>query len=166
MLEKDFLVALHCTSCFVTSIRFGVLLFFSYAQIDYTGVDMSSPCFNCSQSAGWNSTQPCVCSIPFYLDQPYEVFPENLPVVLLCVDVQSDSLNNLSPSWFQSTGQRLHVLRPLQLLPKPPPLRQVARRQPAEWSHGIPHGMTELTLQTSEVFVIPPSFLISHHRCS
>ncbi|XP_034018514.1 cell cycle control protein 50A-like [Thalassophryne amazonica] len=41
-------------------------------QIDYTGDDMSSPCFNCSQNISWNSTRPCTCSIPFHLDQPYE----------------------------------------------------------------------------------------------
>uniref|UniRef100_A0A4W6ES61 Cell cycle control protein n=1 Tax=Lates calcarifer TaxID=8187 RepID=A0A4W6ES61_LATCA len=41
-------------------------------EIDYTGVDMSSPCFNCSQNFSWNSTRPCTCTIPFYLDQPYE----------------------------------------------------------------------------------------------
>uniref|UniRef100_A0A3Q3LI54 Cell cycle control protein n=1 Tax=Mastacembelus armatus TaxID=205130 RepID=A0A3Q3LI54_9TELE len=41
-------------------------------EIDYTGVDMSSPCFNCSQNFSWNNTRPCTCTIPFYLDQPYE----------------------------------------------------------------------------------------------
>ncbi|XP_038160856.1 cell cycle control protein 50A-like isoform X2 [Cyprinodon tularosa] len=41
-------------------------------EIDYTGVDMSSPCFNCSQNFSWNSTKSCTCSIPFQLDQPYE----------------------------------------------------------------------------------------------
>ncbi|KAF7655538.1 hypothetical protein LDENG_00054520 [Lucifuga dentata] len=41
-------------------------------EIDYTGVDMSSPCFNCFQNLSWNSSRPCTCSIPFYLDQPYE----------------------------------------------------------------------------------------------
>lgn len=41
-------------------------------EIDYTGVDPSSPCFNCSQNFNWNSTNPCTCSIPFYLDTPYE----------------------------------------------------------------------------------------------
>ncbi|XP_033990688.1 cell cycle control protein 50A-like [Trematomus bernacchii] len=41
-------------------------------EIDYTGVDASSPCFNCSQSFSWNSSRPCTCSIPFYLEQPYE----------------------------------------------------------------------------------------------
>ncbi|XP_037541958.1 cell cycle control protein 50A [Nematolebias whitei] len=40
--------------------------------MDYTGLDLSSPCFNCSQNFSWNSTKPCTCSIPFYLDQPYE----------------------------------------------------------------------------------------------
>lgn len=41
-------------------------------EIDYTGVDASSPCFTCAQNFSWNSTRPCTCSIPFYLDQPYE----------------------------------------------------------------------------------------------
>uniref|UniRef100_A0A4W5P2W3 Cell cycle control protein n=1 Tax=Hucho hucho TaxID=62062 RepID=A0A4W5P2W3_9TELE len=41
-------------------------------EIDYTGVDMSSPCYNCSQSYSWNSTKPCLCSVPFFLDQPFE----------------------------------------------------------------------------------------------
>ncbi|KAJ0061322.1 hypothetical protein NL108_014985, partial [Boleophthalmus pectinirostris] len=40
--------------------------------IDYTGVDVSSPCFNCAQNFSWNSTSPCTCSIPFYLHQAYE----------------------------------------------------------------------------------------------
>ncbi|KAM9840713.1 cell cycle control protein 50A-like [Aulostomus maculatus] len=41
-------------------------------EVDYTGVDMSSPCFNCFQNLSWNSTRPCTCSVPFYLDQSYE----------------------------------------------------------------------------------------------
>ncbi|XP_048831205.1 cell cycle control protein 50A-like [Brienomyrus brachyistius] len=41
-------------------------------EIDYTGADMSSPCFNCSQGPSWNSTWPCHCSIAFTLDQPFE----------------------------------------------------------------------------------------------
>ncbi|XP_023649617.1 cell cycle control protein 50A-like [Paramormyrops kingsleyae] len=41
-------------------------------EIDYTGVDMSSPCFNCSQNYSWNSTKPCTCSVAFSLDQPFE----------------------------------------------------------------------------------------------
>ncbi|KAG7264078.1 hypothetical protein CRUP_009528 [Coryphaenoides rupestris] len=41
-------------------------------QIDYTGTDMSSPCFNCSHSFSWNSSRPCTCSLPFYLEQPFE----------------------------------------------------------------------------------------------
>ncbi|TTT46705.1 Cell cycle control protein 50A [Bagarius yarrelli] len=40
-------------------------------EIDYTGVDASSPCYNCSQSS-WNSTTPCKCSLPFSLEQPFE----------------------------------------------------------------------------------------------
>ncbi len=46
---------------------------FARLQVDYTGVDMSSPCFNCSQNFSWNSTRSCTCTIPFYLEQPYEV---------------------------------------------------------------------------------------------
>lgn len=57
----------HCSSCLAVFINF------SCSQVDYTGVEMSSPCFNCSQNFSWNSTRPCTCSIPFYLDQPYEV---------------------------------------------------------------------------------------------
>ncbi|XP_062323326.1 cell cycle control protein 50A-like [Osmerus eperlanus] len=41
-------------------------------EIDYTGVDMSSPCFNCSQSFSWNSSRPCTCVLPFSLEQPFE----------------------------------------------------------------------------------------------
>lgn len=41
-------------------------------EVDYTGVDVSSPCFTCSQNFSWNSTSPCTCTIPFYLEQPYE----------------------------------------------------------------------------------------------
>ncbi|ROL46243.1 Cell cycle control protein 50A [Anabarilius grahami] len=41
-------------------------------EIDYTGTDMSSPCFNCSQSFSWNSTTPCKCVLSFSLDQPFE----------------------------------------------------------------------------------------------
>ncbi|XP_024293419.1 cell cycle control protein 50A isoform X2 [Oncorhynchus tshawytscha] len=41
-------------------------------EIDYTGVDMSSPCYNCSQSYSWNNTKSCTCSVPFSLDQPFE----------------------------------------------------------------------------------------------
>ncbi|KAF4070993.1 hypothetical protein AMELA_G00279820 [Ameiurus melas] len=40
-------------------------------EIDYTGADASSPCYNCSQSS-WNSTTPCRCSLPFSLEQPFE----------------------------------------------------------------------------------------------
>ncbi|XP_068198838.1 cell cycle control protein 50A-like [Antennarius striatus] len=41
-------------------------------EVDYTGVDPSSSCFSCSQNLSWNSSSPCSCSVPFYLDQPYE----------------------------------------------------------------------------------------------
>ncbi|XP_077077066.1 transmembrane protein 30Ab [Siphateles boraxobius] len=41
-------------------------------EIEYTGTDISSPCFNCSQSFSWNSTTPCKCVLSFSLDQPFE----------------------------------------------------------------------------------------------
>ncbi|XP_030624453.1 cell cycle control protein 50A isoform X1 [Chanos chanos] len=41
-------------------------------EIDYTGVDPSSPCYDCAQNYSWNSTAPCVCSVEFTLDQPFE----------------------------------------------------------------------------------------------
>ncbi|XP_075871506.1 cell cycle control protein 50A-like [Nelusetta ayraudi] len=41
-------------------------------EVDYTGVELSSPCFNCSQNFSWNSTWSCGCSIPFHLDHSYE----------------------------------------------------------------------------------------------
>ncbi|KAK2864226.1 hypothetical protein Q7C36_003380 [Tachysurus vachellii] len=40
-------------------------------ELDYTGVDPSSPCYNCSQGS-WNSTTQCKCSLPFSLEQPFE----------------------------------------------------------------------------------------------
>ncbi|KAK1793557.1 hypothetical protein P4O66_011934 [Electrophorus voltai] len=39
-------------------------------ELDYTGVEMSSPCFNCSQTYSWNNS--CRCSVPFTLEQPFE----------------------------------------------------------------------------------------------
>ncbi|KAI7800305.1 transmembrane protein 30Ab [Triplophysa rosa] len=41
-------------------------------EIDYTGTDMSSPCFNCSINHSWNNTTPCKCVLAFSLDQPFE----------------------------------------------------------------------------------------------
>ncbi|XP_058879502.1 cell cycle control protein 50A-like [Acipenser ruthenus] len=41
-------------------------------EIDYTGIDPASPCYNCSQTLTWNSTKPCVCKIPFTLEQSFE----------------------------------------------------------------------------------------------
>lgn len=60
----------HCSDC---SENCYTESFLACLQIDYTGEDVSSPCFNCSQSFSWNSTRPCTCVIPFYLEQPYEV---------------------------------------------------------------------------------------------
>ncbi|XP_042082179.1 cell cycle control protein 50A isoform X2 [Haplochromis burtoni] len=41
-------------------------------EIDYTGDDTSSPCYNCAKNFSWNNTKSCTCTIPFQLDQPYE----------------------------------------------------------------------------------------------
>ncbi|MBN3301791.1 cell cycle control protein 50A [Amia ocellicauda] len=41
-------------------------------EVDYTGSDMDSPCYNCSSNYSWNSTSPCQCRIHFTLDQPFE----------------------------------------------------------------------------------------------
>lgn len=41
-------------------------------EIDYTGVDISSPCYSCARNFSWDSTTPCVCLIPFSLKQPFE----------------------------------------------------------------------------------------------
>lgn len=78
----------HCISCFVLFRKL------SSFQVDYTGVDMSSPCFTCSQNFSWNSTRPCTCSIPFYLDQPYEVTVA--PYVTVFSSLTTACLNNLS----------------------------------------------------------------------
>lgn len=41
-------------------------------EIDYTGIDPSSPCYNCAKNFSWNSTSSCTCSVPFILEQPFE----------------------------------------------------------------------------------------------
>ncbi|XP_056151682.1 cell cycle control protein 50A-like [Lampris incognitus] len=41
-------------------------------EIDYTGVETTSPCYNCAQNFSWNSTALCSCSVPFTLEQPFE----------------------------------------------------------------------------------------------
>uniref|UniRef100_A0A8C4DEP1 Cell cycle control protein n=2 Tax=Dicentrarchus labrax TaxID=13489 RepID=A0A8C4DEP1_DICLA len=41
-------------------------------EIDYTGVDISNPCYSCAKNFSWNSTTPCVCSMNFTLEQPFE----------------------------------------------------------------------------------------------
>lgn len=43
------------------------------SQIDYTGVDISSPCHSCARNFTWNSTVPCHCTVSFRLEQPFEV---------------------------------------------------------------------------------------------
>ncbi|KAL6477778.1 hypothetical protein MHYP_G00136130 [Metynnis hypsauchen] len=39
-------------------------------EIDYTGDELSSPCYKCSHAYSWNDS--CKCSVPFSLDQPFE----------------------------------------------------------------------------------------------
>ncbi|KAG7511348.1 cell cycle control protein 50A-like [Solea senegalensis] len=41
-------------------------------EIDYTGVDLDSPCYSCAKNFSWNSTTPCVCTVDFTLEQPFE----------------------------------------------------------------------------------------------
>ncbi|XP_028995628.1 cell cycle control protein 50A [Betta splendens] len=41
-------------------------------EIDYTGADINSPCYNCAQNLSWNSTSQCHCSLNFTLTQPFE----------------------------------------------------------------------------------------------
>ncbi|XP_056446584.1 cell cycle control protein 50A-like [Gadus chalcogrammus] len=41
-------------------------------EIDYTGIEASSPCYNCAQNYSWNSTSSCTCKVPFTLEQPFE----------------------------------------------------------------------------------------------
>ncbi|XP_012693567.1 transmembrane protein 30Aa [Clupea harengus] len=41
-------------------------------EIDYTGMEESSPCYVCAHNYSWNNTTPCICLIPFVLDQPFE----------------------------------------------------------------------------------------------
>ncbi|RVE57032.1 hypothetical protein OJAV_G00212250 [Oryzias javanicus] len=41
-------------------------------EIDYTGVEVDTPCYNCAKNFSWNSTTPCVCAVNFTLDQPFE----------------------------------------------------------------------------------------------
>lgn len=41
-------------------------------EIDYTGIDPASECYNCSQTLTWNSTKPCICKVPFTLEQSFE----------------------------------------------------------------------------------------------
>lgn len=121
-------------------------------QIDYTGVEMSSPCFTCAQNFSWNSTKPCTCSVPFHLDQPYEVRPAAFWVKVRCSRGITVSL--------PPAEQRLHVLRTLQLLPEPPAVRQVPRRQPAERKRGVPQGEAAL-LRAPDVLLHPAVTFIS-----
>ncbi|AWP16712.1 putative cell cycle control protein 50A-like [Scophthalmus maximus] len=41
-------------------------------EIDYTGVDVDSPCYSCARNFSWNNTAPCLCSVDFTLEQPFE----------------------------------------------------------------------------------------------
>uniref|UniRef100_A0A3Q2P554 Cell cycle control protein n=1 Tax=Fundulus heteroclitus TaxID=8078 RepID=A0A3Q2P554_FUNHE len=42
-------------------------------EIDYTGVEPDSPCYECATNFSWNITTPCVCTVNFTLEQPFEV---------------------------------------------------------------------------------------------
>ncbi|XP_037551053.1 cell cycle control protein 50A [Nematolebias whitei] len=41
-------------------------------QVDYTGVELDSPCHICAQNFSPNSTTPCFCTVNFTLQQPFE----------------------------------------------------------------------------------------------
>ncbi|XP_007549190.1 PREDICTED: cell cycle control protein 50A-like [Poecilia mexicana] len=41
-------------------------------EVDYTGVEPNSPCYDCANNFTWNSTTPCVCTVTFTLTQPFE----------------------------------------------------------------------------------------------
>ncbi|XP_060938655.1 cell cycle control protein 50A-like [Limanda limanda] len=41
-------------------------------EIDYTGVNSDSPCYSCATNVSWNNTTPCLCSLNFTLNQPFE----------------------------------------------------------------------------------------------
>ncbi|XP_037602085.1 transmembrane protein 30Aa [Sebastes umbrosus] len=41
-------------------------------EVDYTGVKVENPCYNCAKNFSWNSTTPCFCSVAFTLEQPFE----------------------------------------------------------------------------------------------
>lgn len=41
-------------------------------EIDYTGSEETSPCYECAKSFTWNSTTSCLCTVNFTLDQPFE----------------------------------------------------------------------------------------------
>ncbi|KAM4540870.1 cell cycle control protein 50A-like [Fundulus diaphanus] len=41
-------------------------------EIDYTGLEPGSPCHECSANFSWNITTPCVCTVNFTLEQPFE----------------------------------------------------------------------------------------------
>ena len=36
-------------------------------------MNTDSPCYNCAKNFSWNSTTPCVCTVNFTLEQPFEV---------------------------------------------------------------------------------------------
>lgn len=132
-------------------------LFSSCLQIDYTGDDTSSPCYNCAKNFSWNNTKSCTCTIPFQLDQPYEV---------RCIQDYSPAAASLIKLTFthlslNQTEQRLHVLWPLQLLPKSQTLREVKRWQPAERKHRFPQGRSFISNGKQE----KESELISRTKC-
>ncbi|XP_015252410.1 PREDICTED: cell cycle control protein 50A-like [Cyprinodon variegatus] len=41
-------------------------------EIDYTGSESGSPCNDCSTNFTWNTTTPCICTVNFTLNQPFE----------------------------------------------------------------------------------------------
>uniref|UniRef100_A0A1A8DX42 Cell cycle control protein n=1 Tax=Nothobranchius kadleci TaxID=1051664 RepID=A0A1A8DX42_NOTKA len=41
-------------------------------EIDYTGVNVDSPCYTCANNFSWNSTTSCSCTVNFTLEQPFE----------------------------------------------------------------------------------------------
>lgn len=50
-----------------------LLIYADHFQVDYTGVELDSPCHICAQNFSPNSTTPCFCTMNFTLKQPFEV---------------------------------------------------------------------------------------------
>uniref|UniRef100_A0A3Q2QHG2 Cell cycle control protein n=1 Tax=Fundulus heteroclitus TaxID=8078 RepID=A0A3Q2QHG2_FUNHE len=67
-------LSLDCISELLLSVDPASNVFvFSPSQIDYTGVEPDSPCYECATNFSWNITTPCVCTVNFTLEQPFEV---------------------------------------------------------------------------------------------